>query len=678
MGVSFAAGLGLDATSVARSADAASTSEGRLSVVKTFDVPQGFACWSAWSDDGKTLYLANSESDRMSVVRIDATKPSAPSITGKFNDGATYRAWAIAQRKGALVVMSSYGTWLTALHPDSFTPKWEIDLGTGTHALATNGTEVYVPLESHPGKVLVVNAATGRTVGTFITPEDWSANGHGHTIYGAAVHPTRPFFAVSVYGTEKTYLLDVSKPSSPTLKGTLPVSSGGNIAMAGTRLWLDSPLGGIQCWNIADRGSPSLVGTFHNTPYDDPGAGGKVVRAYGQMRANAAGTRLYAVYQTSSLPGARGHDEGKDAGLEIFNIAEGTPVSITSAGWRLSIGDDAVPTGLDLSPDGAIVAVTYQDFGVRFHSVTHDTITPLSTIPTSGESRDVYVDAAGYVYSFADYLIIPYSPSGQQLPNAFFDSNYHDGQWIPFKDGLIITPSGFTGNRGIVTWRLARGVIQRASFFWDNEAAWALAFDGTHLYQGGDTGLVVYAVGGAPDYPLKQIGTLPNIGALRAIALHGPVVWVTGPQVGVAAIDVTNPTAPAQLYRDAFSYATNGDHAAVVVARNRVYAGCGSKSVRIYDPVRRTATGTIPGYFVTFLDKVREDLLVVSHYGDGIQVFRNEGVYVYDLRRDPDAPTQFAHWPATNSGNFRSRVANGMIYRCPLWGIEELAIHGYP
>jgi len=165
---------------------------------------------------------------------------------------------------------------------------------------------------------------------------------------------------------------------------------------------------------------------------------------------------------------------------------------------------------------------------------------------------------------------------------------------------------------------------------------------------------------------------------LRAMTLSGSVLWGTGPQVGVVAVDVSRPTAPAQIYSDAFTYATNGDHVGIVAAKGRVYAGCGSKSVRIYDPVRRALTGSIPGYFVTFLDTVQGDLLVISHYGDGIQVFSNEGVYVYDLRRTPDAPTLFARWPTGNSANFRSRVLSGKIYRCPLWGIEELAIQGYP
>src|SRR5208283_1727107 len=122
-------------------------------------------------------------------------------------------------------------------------------------------------------------------------------------------------------------------------------------------------------------------------------------------------------------------------------------------------------------------------------------ITALSTLATAGESRDVYVDSLGYVYSFADYLMITYSPSGKQLPTPACDSNYHDGQWIPFANGLIITPSGFTGNRGIATWRMQNGTIQCTSSFWDNEASWSLAYDGTYLYQGGDTGVVIYAVG---------------------------------------------------------------------------------------------------------------------------------------------------------------------------------------
>jgi len=610
-------------------------------------------------------------------VRIDATNPSVPAITGKFNDGGTFQAWAIAQRHGVLVVRPSLGTWVAAMDPVRFTSTWEITVGGTGHALATDGTYVYVPLESSTGQVVVLAAGSGQTIGTFTASEDWSNTGQGQTIYGTAVHPSLPLLAVAVSSTRKVYLFDVSTPSAPALKGTFALLGSGNLTMAGTRLWVNAPQGGIQCWNVANPREPGLLGVFNNAPYFDDGAGGNVVRDYGQLRVNAAGTRLYAVYQTSSVPGARGFDPGKDAGLEIFSVAGNTPVPLAAAGWQLPDGSYAVPTGLDLAPTGATAAVTYSSFGVRFHSVQGDAVTGLSTVPTSGESRDVYADSVGYVYSFANTVMIPYGPSGQQLPNPFFDSNNHDGQWIPFRDGLIITPSGFTGNRGIASWRMQNGTMQRTSFYWDNEASWSLAFNGTYLYQGGDTGVVIYQIGKAPVYDLTPIGTV-NTGPLRAVALNGSVLWGTGPQVGVVAVDVSNPTAPRLIYRDGVSYVTNGDHVGLVVAKGRVYAGCGSGSVRIYDPTRYVVTGSIPGYFVTFLDTVAGDLLVLSHYGDGIQIFFNEGVYVYDLRGTPDVPTLFAHWPSANSGNFRARVINGKIYRCPLWGIEELAIQGYP
>ena len=285
-----------------------------------------------------------------------------------------------------------------------------------------------------------------------------------------------------------------------------------------------------------------------------------------------------------------------------------------------------------------------------------------------------------------DYLIASYDPRGA-LVSTFYDGDYHEGAWIPFKDGLVLCPGGFAGNQGITAWSLARGAIAKTSFHWDNETSFALAFDGTHLYQGGTTGVVVYTVGSAADgYALTPVGALqiPDLsggtsqgfcGRSRSAAPH---CGSPGENCGVVAVDVSTPAAPRLLRQDKFSYAINGPHCGLAVARNRVYVGCGSGSVRIYDVSRLSQTGAIPGYFVCFLDTVRDDLLVISHYGDGIQHFSNEGVYVFDLRRTPDNPGLFASWPGRNSPNFRSRYLGGTIMRCPLWGIERLSIENYP
>jgi hypothetical protein len=36
-----------------------------------------------------------------------------------------------------------------------------------------------------------------------------------------------------------------------------------------------------------------------------------------------------------------------------------------------------------------------------------------------------------------------------------------------------------------------------------------------------------------------------------------------------------------------------------------------------------------------------------------------------------------ASWPGGSSPNFRARYLAGAIVRCPLWGIERLAIDAY-
>ncbi|HLJ60328.1 MAG TPA: hypothetical protein VKZ50_11420 [bacterium] len=572
-----------------------------------------------------------------------------------------------------LVFSTSLGnTTVSRVDPSTWKIAWTQRMPSRGHAIATDGKYVYVPLESNPGRVVVLDARGDQRGGITLDQTDWSNGGRAQTIYSTVFNERVKTLAVAVAGVNRVFLFDVSNPTAPALRGTIP--SLGNLATAGTKLWV-SESSEIHCWDISAPASPKLMGT-HST------AGARVVTSYGQVSANRAGTRLYALYQAASVDG-HSTSAGTSAGLAAFDSSGSTPGLLQTNEWKLP-AQSAVPTALAVSSKD-VVAVTYFWFGVRLHAVAGDNIVPLSVVQTAGESRDVYVDAQGYIYSFGDYLIGAYDPSGNRL-TTYYDGPYHEGGWIRFKDGLVLCPGGWAGNQGITGWALSGGTIARKSFFWDDEHSWALAFDGTYLYQGGTTGVVVYSVGSAADgYRLTQIGALAIPGAagntsavVRAIGLHGSVLWGTGDKCGVVAVDVSTPQSPRLLRQDSFSYATNGGHCAVVAARNRIYVGCGSASVRIYNPATMAASGSIPGYFATFLDKVNDDLLVLSHYGDGIQRFDNEGVYLFDLRRNPDSPTLFARAPDDSSPNFRARYLNGAIYRCPLWGVEKLAIAGYP
>ena len=190
--------------------------------------------------------------------------------------------------------------------------------------------------------------------------------------------------AVSVFGPDTVFLFDVSRPDAPVLRGSFKCPTG-NLATAGTRLWTD-PSGELQCWDISSATAPRLLGRYANSPVYDSPAGGNVVTAYGQLQANAEGTRVYALYSTANI-GTHAADPGKSAGgSAIFDVSGNTPALLTTNEWRLTDRTSAVPLGLTVSSSG-VAAVTYYNYGVRLDSVGRDVITPVGALPTAGESR---------------------------------------------------------------------------------------------------------------------------------------------------------------------------------------------------------------------------------------------------------------------------------------------------
>ncbi len=272
-----------------------------LRLQQTIVTGQGNAAGAAWNDDGTVLYLANSESDAMSALRVDAVPPTGPRVTGRAG-GSTYEAWAVAQRHGVLAFSTSLGnTTVSRIDPSSWKILWAVRMPAPSHALATDGTDIFVPLESNPGRLVVLDGGGATRGSVTVQGADWSSGGHGQTIYGIAWNERLRLLAVSVYGVNAVYLFDVSRGDAPVLKGTL-ASSAGSLATAGTRIWTN-PIGTLQCWDISNPQAPRLAGTYTNTPVYDGSAGGTVVVSYGQLRANAAGTRLYA----DLLDGERWH-----------------------------------------------------------------------------------------------------------------------------------------------------------------------------------------------------------------------------------------------------------------------------------------------------------------------------------------------------------------------------------
>jgi hypothetical protein len=360
----------------------------------------------------------------------------------------------------------------------------------------------------------------------------------------------------------------------------------------------------------------------------------------------------------------------------IFDVTGDTPRLIAVQDGKVSGPYRLIPTGVAISPDGGTLAVSYWRYGVRLFSVRGDRIVPEGGVATAGEAHDVYVDGQGILYVFANETMQIIDPrSGQHLNDLPLVSG-GDGGWRPFRDGAIVVPGP-----AATILKLAGGGIQfQQTLAGFGSYTWSVAFDGTsYLYQGDEAGRIhvdQVSVAANGTYNVVEVGAVqvPAVGSganpLLALALQGPTLWALGPNAGLAAVDVSTPSAPKVVYQDRFTFATNGNHAGLVIAQNRVYAGAGGSSLRIYNPSTLKMTGAIAGFDVNFLDVVGSTYLVLANYW---QTTNPEGVYLYDISQNPDAPLLVDYYPKSYANaNFRARAVGTKIYDVPLWGVAVL------
>jgi hypothetical protein len=657
------AGPGTDESVTAGSAN--------LTLLRTDLTAQGNAAHLVWSDDGKSVFLANEEG-YMSAVKIDASDPTHPRVAATSRQDNYL--WATDQRNGLLVFRSSVGGWTVGVDPTTLQDVWGAGPGPG-HDVATDGTRVFVPVEGTPGVLVVLNA-TGQQTASVTAPDGWIY------VFGMAYDAgTRRLYVSS--GTDGStgtpggvYIFDVSQ-STPAYLGKIPNPSS-DIAVHGTRLWRQESQT-IEAWDVSNPAAPTLIGSYTAAYYDPGTTGGtRVANHYIIPVVNAAGTRLYVTYVSESAGGVQ--TLNAPAGFEIFDVSNGTPVPVAEESWNTNDQYYEQPLAIALSPDGSTVAVSYWAFGVRFYGVANDTIANEGLVPTTGEAHDVYVDSQGYAYVFAHDDIQVFDPSGN-LINAIPIVGYVvDGGWSTFRDGNIIVPGPHA-----TIMKLAGGSLQsQQDLPGFGTTTWSVLFDGaTRLYQTDDSGTIhIDQVSLAADgtYSVVELGLIqvPAIASgsnpLLGLALQGSTLWAVGPNTGVVAIDMSNPAAPRIVFRDAFSFSDNGNHAGLVIAQDRVYAGAGALGVRIYNPVTLQQTGAIPGFNINFLDILGTTYLVLANYWYNAHP---DGMYLYNIAVNPDAPV-LANWFPQPDGdaNFRARaVGTNLIYRVPLYGIDILQVH---
>jgi hypothetical protein len=644
-----------------------STNPTGLSLIRSYTIPQGNAAHLVWSDDGSAVYLADEEG-WMSTVKINASTPAHPVISA--TNGSSNYVWATDQRSGLLVFQTSIGGTTLRIDPVTFKTVWQVSTGT-THDIATDGSRAFVPLEGTPG-TLVVLGPDGSTQARVMQSDGWAS------VYGIAYDAgTRRLYISSSADSSRgipggIYIYDVSQ-TTPAYLGKISQPSS-DIAVRGTRLWRQSgPT--LQAWDVSSPASPILLGSWTAPVVSGPG--GTLVRDnLGNMTANPTGTRLYIVYNPVT---ASAGNQVLDwpAGFMIFDVSGTTPQLLTQQSWPANKPYYEQPLAVSLSPDASTLAVSYWAFGVRLYGVANDTVTPLGTVATTGEAHDVYVDD-GIIYVFAhDDIQILDPATGAHIQDIPIVGMVVDGGWAPFLAGIILP-----GPAPSVLRIATGGIVYQQTLPGFPTFTWSVRWDGgNYLYSGTEDGTIyvtqvaltsTYAYTSTPVSSVRipradgTYGEAP----LLAMGLQGTTLWALGPTVGVVAVDVSIPSAPRIIYHDNFTFDVNGNHAGMVVAQNRVYAGAGSIGLRIYNPSNFTLTGTIPGYNVNFLDTIGNTFLVLSNYW---YAAHPDGVYLFNIVANPDAPSLVDWFPQpSGNANFRARAVGTLVYRVPLYGIDVL------
>lgn len=670
--LALARAAGLSPVGADAAAPPTSSALRRVAILKS---PQGFAGQCAFMSVGgkSVLVMANNESDYMNQISIDATAPAAPLLLAE--SAAFQYCWGVGAAGSLLAFVSSASARVGVYNPTTLAQTWERSVPAQAHAVATDGNNVFLAQEG-ADSFLVLRGTTGATLGTAAL-----RGGTFGKIYGTVYAAGHAYVADPRLGV---VIFDVSTPSAPAYVTRFGPGTS-NIAVNKTRVWVvpdPTPSGSsLQCWDVSAPASPRQIGTATVPPRQDNGT--TIQPTLFVPASNAAGTRLYVVFK--ELTNGGGRNLWNTTGFYVFDVSGPAPRYVNRFAYQFPNG--AYPDALGIAVDaaGSTVALTNYDYGLELWQASGDAWRLASLVPTVGECRDVYVDASGNQIALGRWIVTSKTATGQV--SYYNEMGFLFEGWRPYVRGTILVMDSNTGNGFPRVYSSVNGQLTKLG-----QAALGggqvtdVAYDGAdYVYAcSKSSGLTSGRVSPSSPTNVAQLGALA-IGAER-ITLNGrSEAWVVGPTLGVARVDVGNPSAMAMAFHDTEAFTENG-MCGICVAAGRVYAACGSTGVRIYNPhaLRRTGAITTDPYsgkiFATWVEPytspaTQKTYLVVCHYGDGLSYNPPEGIRIYSLA-NPDAPALVVAYPASGDANFRCRVANGQLYRCALWGVEQLAVNG--
>ncbi|HLJ60333.1 MAG TPA: hypothetical protein VKZ50_11445 [bacterium] len=611
------------------------------------------------------LLMANEESAYMNQLAFDVSRPDSPALLAET---APFQfCWGISAAGSLAAFVSSLGATVGVYNPTTLARVWQRSLPAQTHAVATDGTNVFLAQEG-TSNFLVLNGRNGTTLGVGAL--------HGGTfekVY-ATVHAAGHVYV----GDSRLGVIafDVADPSSPSYVTRFGPGTS-NIAANKTRVWMcDGPA--LRCWDVSTPATPRQHGVYTAAPSHATGGDGPVT--FGSPTVNTAGTRLYVTFQDG--PASAG---GHVSGFYVFDVSDSTPRPLRRVAHQFTNGRYVDPGAIAVDATAGVLALTSYYYGVEiWRRSTDDGWSLASAVPTTGECRDVYVDTAGNQTVLGRWVVTSRSAAGAVSHYNEIGSLFEG--WRPYARGAILVIDNNTGSGFPRAYAVSDGQLSRlGEVRLGGGGVTDAAYDGAeHLYVCSDGGFVAGRIVPSDPLSVTQVGALPV--RPRWVMLNGKTqAWVAGPKFGVACVDVRDPSSMVVVFHDADLFKDNGICGLCVIA-GRVYAACGSSGVRIYDPrlLRRTGAIIADPYsgriFPTWVEPytspaTQKPYLCVCHYGDGVSYNPPEGLRIYGLT-NPDAPELVDHYPISDDPNFRCRVANGRLYRCALWGVEELALTG--
>jgi hypothetical protein len=664
----------IESFGVAGRAEAAGSAVSGAGLVleKSLRITHGNASRVAWSDDGRTLYLANEEGDTSSI-KLDVSDPTQIKIAAA--QSFVNFCFAVHFRNGVLLYRESVGGTIVRVDPKAWTKMWSWSRGHG-HGVISDGKQVFAPIEGNPAALAVLDAATGAELRRISVSHQWPE------VFALDVNEGDHVLVVGgqtggagIFDTTEGKLRQIGQIDAPAWQ----------LALVGTKLYtVSGPT--IDVWDLATPSAPRKVGAWPVPVNPKQGRPPDI----NDLAVSPNRRRMFATYMSHFSNWS--YDVESPAGVFMLDITGGAPVLLQTLDALMPGGRRrfTYPVSVAVSPNSRTLAFTEWAWGVFLYDVSQDRFTPYSRdgwgFATTGEARDAYSDGK-YVYVWAhDNMQIFDLATGSRTAAIPSD----DGGWRPFRDGHLIMRGSPLLNVVHVGNGTARGVTQLTDLAAHGSGTnWVydVLFDDPYVYAAGEGGYLHIgriSPWSGTTYPYAPVANHrvstnpPPRNIPMALCKLGNLIWVSGAGFGVIAVDVSDPAHPRTVFEDRFGYRVNGFTSSAATAA-RVYVGCGDQGLRIYDPRSPKLSGTLAGsasgngLSVNFVDVYKGAWIVIANYW---YPQLPEGMYVYDVSTTPDTPRLVRSFPL--GPNFRVRAFDnlGMIVRIGLGSADVFKVGG--